>query len=95
MEWGNESLFKQSWSHDQDGWPACPYMVKTLKNLLLRNQKADDLETWYAPLCACVLPSCSTDDSKLTLTFYGKVKFGPLCFCMGKKVKQWLFQKLL
>ena len=23
--------------------------------------------------------------------FYGKVKFGPLCFCMGKKVKQWIF----
>ena len=23
------------------------------------------------------------------------VKFGPLCFCMGKKVKQWIFQKLL
>ena len=35
---GNESLGKQSWSHDQD-------MVKTLKNLLLRNQKVDDLET--------------------------------------------------
>ena len=25
-----------------------PYMVETFKNLLLRNQKADDLETWYA-----------------------------------------------
>ena len=29
-------------------WPQCRYIVKTLKNLLLRNQKADDLETWYA-----------------------------------------------
>ena len=28
--------------------PPCPYIIKTLKNLLLRNQKADDLETWYA-----------------------------------------------
>ena len=27
--------------------------------------------------------------------FYGKVNPGPLCFCMGKKVKQWKFQKLL
>ena len=26
--------------------------------------------------------------------FYGKVKFGPLCFCMGKKLDQWIFQKL-
>ena len=23
--------------------------------------------------------------------FCGKVKFGSLCFCMGKKVKQWIF----
>ena len=35
----------------------CPYMVKTLKNLLLRNQKADDLETWYAASGGRVLPS--------------------------------------
>ena len=34
-----------------------PYMVKTLKNLLLRNQKADDLETWYTALGAQVLPN--------------------------------------
>ena len=25
----------------------CPYMVKTLKNLLLQNHQADCLETWY------------------------------------------------
>ena len=36
---------------------AMPYMVKTLKNLLLRNQKTDDLETWYAALSAQILPS--------------------------------------
>ena len=28
-------------------WPPCPYMVKTLKNLLLQNQLADFHETWY------------------------------------------------
>ena len=26
-------------------WPPCPYMIKTWKNLLRRNQKADDLES--------------------------------------------------
>ena len=31
-------------------WPLCPYMIKTFKILLLWNQKADDLETWYAAL---------------------------------------------
>ena len=34
-----------------------PYMVKTLKNLLLWNQKTDDLETWYAASGAQILPS--------------------------------------
>ena len=33
------------------------YTVKILINLLLWNQKADDLETWYAASSAQVLPS--------------------------------------
>ena len=36
---------------------SCPDIVKLLKNLLLRNQKADDLETWYVASGAQVLPS--------------------------------------
>ena len=66
---------------------AMPKYGKNLKqNLLLQNPKVDDLETWYAALGARVLSQdCSNDDPGLTLTyFYGKVKFGPLCFCMGK-----------
>ena len=35
---------------------AMPIYVKNL-NLLLLNQKADDLETWYAALGARVLPN--------------------------------------
>ena len=57
---------------------------KSLKNLLLRNQKADDLESWYAASGAGVLPSFSNDDWVNHDLFYGKVNFGPLCFCMGK-----------
>ena len=34
-----------------------PIYGKNLKNLLLWNQKADDLETWYASLGAWVLPN--------------------------------------
>ena len=44
-------------------------MVKTLKNLLW-NQTDNDLETWYAALGARVLPSCSNDDTELTLTYF-------------------------
>ena len=47
-----------------------PYMVKTLKNLLLRNQKADDFEILNATLSAQVLPSCSNVDTGLTLTYF-------------------------
>ena len=36
---------------------AMPKYGKNLKNLLLRNQKADGLETWYAALGAWVLLS--------------------------------------
>ena len=36
---------------------AMPYMVKTLKNLLLRNQKVDDLEALYAASGARILRS--------------------------------------
>ena len=67
-------------------WPPCPYMVKILKNLLLRNQTADDLETWYVALGSRVLPSLFKWWPWVDLDiFYGKVKFGPLCFCMGKR----------
>ena len=75
---------------------AMPIYGKTLKNLLLWNQKADDLGSWYAALGTRVLPSlfkwCPWVDADLS---YGKVKFGPLCLLYGKKLKQWIFQKLL
>ena len=65
---------------------AMPIYGKNLKNLLLRNQKADDLETWYAALSAQVLTNLFKwwPWADLDL-FYGEVKFGPLCFCMGKR----------
>ena len=46
---GNESLFKRSWSHDQDGGHAHLWL-KPLTNPLLQNQKADDLGTWCIAL---------------------------------------------
>ena len=35
------------------------YMVKAFKKLLIRNQKADDLETWYVAFGTQVLPNLS------------------------------------
>ena len=46
-------------------------MVKTLKNLLLRNQKADDLDTWYAASGTFkYYQVCSNNDPGLTLTYF-------------------------
>ena len=45
-------------------------MVKTLKILLLQNQKGDDLETWYAVLGAWLYQVCSNDNPGLTWTYF-------------------------
>ena len=56
------------------------------KNLLLWNQKANDFETLYAASGTRVLPILFQSWPRVNLKlFYDKVKFGPICFCMGKK----------
>ena len=60
-------------------------MVKTLKNLLLQNQWTDDLETLYVALSMQVLPRLFKLLPWVDLdTFYAKVKFGDIGFCMGR-----------
>ena len=54
LGWGNESLFKRSRSHDQDGHLAHIWSKNLL--YLLRNQKVYDLETWCVVSGARVLP---------------------------------------
>ena len=67
---------------------AMPIYGKNLKNRLLRNQKADDFETWYATSSAQLLPSLFKCWHCVDLDlFYDKSKFGPLCFCMEQKGK--------
>ena len=45
-------------------------MVKTLKNLLLQNQKANDLESWYVASGHECYQVYSNDDPKLTMTYF-------------------------
>ena len=45
-------------------------MVKNFKNLLLRKQEADDLETWYTASGTRVLPMFSYDNPGLSLTIF-------------------------
>ena len=61
---------------------------KNLKNLLLWNQKADDLESCYATSGIRVLSNLSKWCLWVDLDlFYGNVKFGPLCYCIWEKGK--------
>ena len=83
MGWGNESLFKRSWSHDQDGRHA-HICQKTFKNLLLRYQKADDFKTWYAASGDRVLPRCSKYYPGLTTYFTALSNFVPYAFVWEK-----------
>ena len=61
-------------------WLPGPYMVKFFKNLLLRNQEADDLDTLYSTSGAQVLPNLIKWCQWVYLGhFYDMVKF---CFPM-------------
>ena len=62
---------------------AMPIYGKNLKKSSSAEPKADDLENWYAASAARLLPI---------------LRQGQVCSLMlpyGKKVKQWIFQKLL
>ena len=65
-------------------WPPCPYMVKALKHLLLWNQMADDLETWYAASVARVLPMITLG---WPLPILRQCQIWSLMLLYGKKVK--------
>ena len=62
-----------------------PIHGKNLKHFLLQNQKAYDLETWYAALDARVLPNCSNYDPRLTMTYFAaKSNLVPYAFVWEK-----------
>ena len=74
---------------------AMPIYGKNSKSHLLWNQKVDDLESWYAAFGTRVLSSLFKWWTCYDLDLvHGKVKFGP-CFCMEKKVKQWIFTETI
>ena len=80
-------------------WPPHPYMVKNnnkLSNVLLRNQKTDDLQTWCTASGTRALQSVGiNDDPGLTLTFFAGDQICPLMHLYGKMLKQYILQKPL
>ena len=71
---------------------AMPIYCKNMKNSSSLEQKG----RWPWNL-VCSIGCSSTTKFVQMVTwvdldlFYDKVKFGPLCFCMGKQLKQWTF----
>ena len=62
-------------------WPSFPYMAKTLKNLLLWNQKADDLEVDMHHQVLKYYQVYSNDDLGLTMTYFTAMSnFVPYAF---------------
>ena len=74
-------------------WPPRPYMVKTFKNLLLRNRECLGAEPLQESLGTGGLPTLLKELSYADVwPFYGKVKFASLCICMEKTFKNLLLQ---
>ena len=68
----------------------------TFKNLLLWNQMARDLETWYAAWVLKYYQVCSNDDPGLTLTYFmARSNLVPYAFVWEKGKTMDFFQKLL
>ena len=70
-------------------------MVKTLKKLLLQNQKADDLEPCMQHQVLEYYQVYSNNDSGLILTILWQGQIWSLMLLYGKKVKQWVFSETI
>ena len=88
---GTKSLFKWSlvtWPR----WPPCPYMVKIFSG----TKKADDIENL---VCSIGCMSTTKFIQMMTLDWPWPIlwqgQIWSVMLSYGKKVKQWIFQKLL
>ena len=68
---------------------AMPIYGKNLK----KSSSLEPQGEWPWKLVCCIgyYQVCSNDDSGMTLTYF----IGPLCFCMEKKIKQWIFSETI
>ena len=78
-------------------WPPCPYMLKSFKNLLLWNLKADDLETWYAASRTRVHANKFVQmmPQDVPWPIFRQDQIWSCMLLCSRKLKHWIFQKLL
>ena len=83
LGWQFIYMFRITWPR----WLPSPNMVKKNKNLLLRNQEADDIETWYTASGTEVLPNLFKWWHWVDLDHsFDMIKFVSYCFCMGESL---------
>ena len=73
-------------------WPPCPYMVKTWKSLLLCNQRPMTLKVCMQHQVLKYYWICQMMTMGWPWPILRQVKFGPLCFCMGKSYNNGFFR---
>ena len=114
MDQGNKSLFKRSWSHDQDGhhahiyiyWPSLPRVCLHMSNDTPWQVKLIFYSTPTAYKLtvsqACKRPMTLSTTKFIQMMILGwpwpilrQGQIWCLMLLCGKKVKQWIFQKLL
>ena len=83
-QWDGEMKVYSNDPCDMTNMASMPIYGKNLKNLLLWNQTADDLESWHAAPGTRVLPCLFKCWPWVDLDrFYDRVNFVSECFCMG------------
>ena len=79
-------------------WPRCspcPYIVKILKIFFSRTEQSVILNLGIQHPDTRLLPNSFKWRPWVDLDlFYGNVKFGPFCFCMGKSENNWFLAHL-
>ena len=96
QEWKLIQMVQVKWPR----WLPCPYMIKTLKNLLFQNQQADSNEMSMQHLGLRSYSLFKLWPLVDFYLFYASDKFGRSYFCMGKidffpKLLQLMISKLV
>ena len=83
MGWGNESLLKCSWSHDQDG---CHLHAKNLKkSSSLKTKRPMTMKLGMQHRVLEYYQVCSNDDPELILTYFtARLNLVPYAFVWEK-----------
>ena len=95
LRWGNECFFKWFWLHDQDGRHAHIWL-EPLEIFYSGTERPMTLKLGMQHWVLKYYQFCSSDAPWLTLTYFtARSNLVTYAFVWEKKIKQWIFHKLL